>query len=393
MKRKHWMFLAHMGFAALLCGRSISALAATAPSLGSAQSFGVLGASAVSNTGPTVVIGDLGIDPNTLSSVTGFSFSTSPGPGMVTGATHFADATALLAQNAVTTAYNALVSQACDFGPSGPTDLVGQTLVPGVYCFSSSLSNTGRLTLDAQGNNNAVWVFKIGSTLVTGPGSSVVFTNGGQDCNVFWQVGTSATLGTTTTFAGNILALTSITMNTGATLAGRALARNGAVTMDTNVVTTSVCGAPSPFAPTLGKGFSPASINENGVSTLTITLSNPNTSVATLSAPLTDTLPLGVTIAATPNASTTCSGTGAVAAIAGGSTVALPTTRSIPAGSGTTPGTCTVTVDVTAATAGSYVNTFAVNTLKDQQRQQRRPGRRDLDRQSARAPRWCAHSR
>ena len=351
--------MACVTFAALLLNPG-SAPAAVAPPLGAAQSFAVLGASAVSNTGPTVIIGDLGIHPNGLSSVSGFTFSTSPGPGVVVGATHFADAAALLAQNAVTTASNALVSQACDFGPLAPMDLVGQTLVPGVYCFSSSVMNTGTLTLDAQGTSNAVWVFKIGSTLITGPGSSVVFINGGQSCNVFWQVGSSATLGTTTTFVGNILATTSITMNTGATLDGRALAQTGAVTLDTNVVTASECLVVSPFAPTLGKGFSPPSINENGVSTLTITLSNQNNSAATLTSSLTDTLPTGLVIAATPNASTTCGGGSTVTAVTGGSTVTLPAGRSIPAGA---PGICTVTVDVTSATADSYVNTLPAGAL------------------------------
>ena len=102
--------------------------------------------------------------------------------------------------------------------------------------FRSSAQLTGTLTLDAQGNPNAVWVFQIGSTLTTASNSSVVVINGGSSCNVFWQVGSSATLGTDTAFAGNILALTSITLNTGASVSGRALARNGAVTMDTNTI-------------------------------------------------------------------------------------------------------------------------------------------------------------
>src|SRR5512143_2953555 len=125
MNKRHWGFLARMGFAALLCGSS-SALAATAPSLGTAQSFGVLGASAVTNTGPSVITGDLGIFPGTASSVTGFP------PGLVLGATHFADAVALGAQNDVTTAYLNLAGQPCDATISG--DLAGRTLAPGVYC-------------------------------------------------------------------------------------------------------------------------------------------------------------------------------------------------------------------------------------------------------------------
>ena len=132
-------------------------------------------------------------------------------------------------------------------------DLGGLTLTPGVYCFSSSAQLTGTLTLNALGNPGAVWVFQIGSTLTTASGSSVVFINGGQPCGAFWQVGSSATLGTTTTFSGNILALASITLNTGATSAGGLFARTGAVTLDTNVVSVvGSCGggpqpSPTPF--------------------------------------------------------------------------------------------------------------------------------------------------
>ncbi len=220
--------LATLGFAALLCGAS-PALAATAPSLGAASSFAVLGGATVTNTGITTINGDMGVWPGTIT-------GSSP---TVNGTIHAADVTAQNAQTDVTAAYDALVAQACTSGPLGATDLAGQTLVPGVYCYSSTLANTGLLQLDAGGNPNAVWVFKIGSTLTTVSGSSVIVINGGQKSNVFWQVTSSATLGTTTTFAGNILALTSITIENGATLSGRALARNGTVTLDTNTVSLS----------------------------------------------------------------------------------------------------------------------------------------------------------
>jgi hypothetical protein len=238
-------------FATLLAaaGAMASPGAQTAPGLGSAASFAVLGGQTVTNTGPTTIFGDLGVSPG--SAITGFP------PGIVTGgATHAADAVALQAQNDVTTAYNDLAGQACTADETGQ-DLGGQTLSPGVYCFSSSAQLTGALTLDAQGNAAAVFIFKIGSTLTTASNSSVSVINGGTACNVFWQVGSSATLGTTTQFAGSILALASITLNTGASVAGRALARNdGAVTMDTNNVTILGCpGAPAaptatPAAPT-----------------------------------------------------------------------------------------------------------------------------------------------
>ena len=142
-----------------------AALAQTAPSLGTAQSFAVLGGSTVTNTGPTIITGDLGVSPGTA--VTGFP------PGIVTGGTiHAADAVALQAQSDTTTAYNDLAGQACTIDLTGQ-DLGGLTLVPGVYCFSSSAQLTGALTLDAEGDPNAVWVFQIGSTLTTASNSSV----------------------------------------------------------------------------------------------------------------------------------------------------------------------------------------------------------------------------
>ena len=207
----------------------------TAPMLGAASSFAVLGGSTVTNTGATTVRGDLGVSPG--SAVTGFP------PGTVVGGTiHAADAVAGQAQSDTTTAYNSLAGQPCTADLTGQ-DLGGKTLTAGVYCFSTSAQLTGALTLNAQGNANAVFIFKIGSTLTTASGSTVLLINGGSPCSVFWQVGSSATVGTTTTFVGNILALTSITLNTGAGVSGRALARNGAVTMDTNNIGSAGCAA------------------------------------------------------------------------------------------------------------------------------------------------------
>jgi ice-binding like protein len=237
MKRPFISPLAIIGIAAVLFGAS--AAFGQIP-LGTAQNFAVLAGSTVTNTGTTIVNGSVGVSPG--SSVTGFP------PGIVTvGAVHAADATAAQAQSDLTTAYNTAAGMPCTTDLTGQ-DLGGLTLTPGVYCFTSSASLTGTLTLNFQGNPNAVFVFKIGSTLTTASASSVLLTNtGGTACqpNVYWQVGSSATLGTGSTFVGNILALTSITMTTGTTLNGRALARNGAVTLDTNTVASCAALVPA----------------------------------------------------------------------------------------------------------------------------------------------------
>ncbi|MBI2756373.1 MAG: DUF3494 domain-containing protein [Chloroflexi bacterium] len=223
-----------------------SPLRQVAPGLGTAATFAVLGGSTVTNTGPTTINGDLGVSPGTA--ITGFP------PGLlVAGTINAANAAAASAQTDTTTAYNSLAGQACTTTLTPPDitanqELGGRTLVAGVYCFATSAQLTGALTLDAAGDPTRVFIFRIGSTLTTATGSSVLLINGASPCNVFWQVGSSATIGTTTSFQGNILALTSITMNTGASLAGRALARNGAVTMDTNAITRAACGLPLPTA-------------------------------------------------------------------------------------------------------------------------------------------------
>src|SRR5436305_4158902 len=222
-----------LGFAALLYGPS-SAVAQL-------SSFAVLGGSTVTNTNtPTIVNGDLGVSPG--SAVTGFP------PGIVTGGTiHAADAVAAQAQSDLTNVYTNLAGSPCNTDLTGQ-DLGGKTLTPGVYCFSTSAQLTGTLTLDAQGNSNAAFIFKIGSTLTTASASSVLLINSASSCGVFWQVGSSATLGTGTALAGNIVALTSVTLNTGASVTGRALARNGAVTLDNSHVTLCSGGPGLPIS-------------------------------------------------------------------------------------------------------------------------------------------------
>jgi type VI secretion system secreted protein VgrG len=196
--------------------------------LGSAASFSVLAGTTVTNTGPTTITGSVGVSPGTA--ITGF-----PPATITNGTIHLADAVALQAQSDVTTAYDALMSAPSTADMTGK-DLGGLTLTPGVYTFSSSAQLTGTLVLDDQGNSKAVFIFQIGSTLTTASNSSVhMATPGLCGRGVFWQVGSSATLGTGTTFEGSILALTSITLQTGARLTlGRALARNGSVTLDSN---------------------------------------------------------------------------------------------------------------------------------------------------------------
>lgn len=225
--------LAILGVAVLSLG---SAPAFSQITLGSAQGFAVLGGQAVTNTGATTLNASVGVFPGTA--ITGFP----PGVVMPPGTLHAGDAVAGQAQTDLTAAYNAVAGTACNVDLTGQ-DLGGLTLTPGVYCFSSSAFLTGTLTLDFQGNANAIFLFKIGSTLITASGASVVLiNNGGSACpqNLFWQVGSDATLGTGSQMVGNILALSSITLNTGAQLSGRALARNGAVTLAGNTVTA--CG-------------------------------------------------------------------------------------------------------------------------------------------------------
>ena len=183
---------------------------ASAVNLGTAGPFAVLGGSAVTNTGLSVLDGDLGV-------ATGTSLSGFP-PGIVNGATHDDDAVAGQAQNDVATAYGVAAGQPVPAGNDlTGQDLGGLTLLPGAYSFSSSAQLTGNVTLDALGDPNAQFVFEVGSTLTTASASSITMINGASPCNVYWQIGSSATLGSTTAFEGNVMASDSISVNNGVT--------------------------------------------------------------------------------------------------------------------------------------------------------------------------------
>lgn len=195
-----------------------------------ASEFAILAGTTVTNTGPTVISGDLGLSPGT--SVTGFP------PGIVLGTQHITDAAAAQAQLDLTADYLALEGLAGATTVAG--NIGGQTLTPGLYKSTSFLEvSSGELTLDGQGDVNATWVFQIASTLIVMTGRQILLTGGAQAKNIFWQVGSSATVEVGAVFKGTILALTSVSVQTGASVEGKLLARNGAVTLDTNSVNSS----------------------------------------------------------------------------------------------------------------------------------------------------------
>ena len=223
---------------------AISMAAQPTVNLGTTSSFAVLAGSTITNTGPTTISGsapgggDVGLYPGT--SITGFP------PGIVSGGTvHLTDPAAIQAKDDLVTAYN----DAAGRTPvtTIPTELGGQTLTPGVYASNSgTFQITGTLTLDGQGESDPVFIFQTASTLITASDSNINPINNARYCRTFWRVGSSATLGTNSHFVGHIFALTSITANTGATVQGQLLARNGAVTLDTNTITNGICASVAP---------------------------------------------------------------------------------------------------------------------------------------------------
>ena len=241
-----------------LVSASVTGAAEAPVGLGTADSYGVLAGAGVTNTGPTTVNGDLGTCPN----------DTVTGAPAVSGTIHANDAEACQAKNDLTTAYNDAAGRAPTTTYAGATDLgAGPTLTAGVYKTPTTYAITGALTLDAQGDPNSVWIFQVGSALTTADGSSVVLVNGAQACNVFWQVGSSATLAVGSVFKGTIMALAAITAKTGAIVEGRLLASVESVTLDTNQVTVPVCAAPTTTT-TSSEGATSATTAEGATTTV-----------------------------------------------------------------------------------------------------------------------------
>jgi type VI secretion system secreted protein VgrG len=235
-----------------LTASSRTTLAQTAPSLGAAQSFAALAATTITNTGLTVVSGNVGVSPGTA--VTGF------GPGVIQNGAIYSGGGSLAgpAESSAQTAYNDLVAQPCVPANNLSGKILGVTpgavtLSPGVYCFDTSAQLTTTLTLNDGGDPNALFIFQMGTTITTASNSQVQMSSGGRGTNVFWQIGSSATIGTGTIFLGQLIAYTSITMTTGASMTGRLFALGGAVTMDTN----NVNAVPAPPNVTITASVSP----------------------------------------------------------------------------------------------------------------------------------------
>jgi hypothetical protein len=294
--RKSPRKLLHLGVVAFAGGAMTVAFtsspawsAVTAPNLGTAAAASVVAATTVTNTGATTLSGNLDLYPGT--SVTGFP------PGIIAGTQNVGGPVggpANIASNDVTAAY--LQAMAAPATATMNTDLGGQSLTSGVYAASSGLSLTGTVTL--VGDASSVFIFQSVSTLIVAPASHVVLSGGVQACNVIWQVGSSATLGTTASFVGNILALTSISMATGASLQGRALVRNGGVTLDGNVITSPTCNA---VVPTTTTSSTTTTTTSTTTSTTTPTSSGTTTTLPeVVAAPVTGGGPLSPASSSSP---------------------------------------------------------------------------------------------
>ena len=339
-----------------LVAPTVNAAAVASVPLGAAAGYSVLGGQTVTNTGPSVLASSVGLSPGT--EVTGFPPGTVAPPATIDKANPAAD----LAQADLTTAYNDAAGRPATTTKSA--DLAGLNLSPGVYS-SPTLELTGTLTLDAEGDPDAVFIFQAGSTLTTGSSSSVALINGAQVCNVFWQVGSSATLGSGSTFVGTVLALTSVTVETAATVHGRVLARNGSVTLDSDIFTAASC-AQTGSTTTTGSGST--STSSIAVGPTTTTAGSSSTTTSTPVGPTTTIPGSGSTTTSTSAAPTTTipgSGSTTTSAPAGPTTtVGGPSTTSPQGGSTTLPPSSTVPTTTTGVptTSGPRQTTTTVHT-------------------------------
>ena len=364
------------GWGAFVTG-GVAGAAEAQVNLGTADSFGVLAGTGVTNGGPTIIVGDLGSCPTPA--VTGMP------PLILTGSLHQADAVACGAQDDLTIAYDDAAGRAPGTTYAGPTELGGLTLTPGVYMTPTSFAITGTLTLNALNDPAAVFIFQAGSTFGTATDSRVSFINGGSPCNVYWQVGSSATIGVRSTVVGSVLALTSISANTNAVIQGRLLARNGAVTLLSNVITRPVCesipttteggGGATTTAPdgggatttTAGGGGGTTTTAPDGGGATTTTTTAGGGGATTTTAPggggaTTTTAGGGGATTTTPgggSATTTTPGGGAATTTVVGAT---QTATTVPAGSGSQATTTRLTTATTAGRA-TVVSTGATTTL------------------------------
>ncbi len=269
-----------------------STYAADAPvPLGDAGTFSVLGATTVTNTGLSTLTGDLGVSPGTA--ITGFP------PGITSGTTHAGDAAAAQAHTDLVTAY-ADAAGRTPTGPLLPADLGGSTLTPGVHPAATTLGITGTVTLDGLGDLDSIFVIQVGTTLTTAAASNVLLINGAQACHVFWQLGTSGTLGAASTLRGTILAQTSITVGAGVQFEGSALARDGAVTLDSDTFTTPPCLAAPPDTTTTTEAPTTTTTTEPPTTTTSTTTTTTEPPTTTTSTTTTTTVPPTTTTTTVP---------------------------------------------------------------------------------------------
>ena len=335
IRRRHrialWLapFAATVGVVGLLGW--VTAEAAQAPvGLGTAGSFAVLAGSGITNTGATTIVGDVGTFPTPAE--TGFTSVT------LIGTDHGADAVTQQAKSDLTNAYN--VAAGSGPGTAVATELGGTTLTPGVYT-ADTLAITGTLTLDTLGDPTAVFIFQSASTLITASGSSVVVLGGSNACNVFWQIGSSATLGTGSQLIGSLLALTSITANAAATIRGRLLAQNGAVTLEANTITSNLCAPPTTTTVTTTGTPTPTFTvppTSTTVSALATTTTQASSTTATTTTTTTDRMQTSTT------SSSTTPTVAVVATLAASTTAAPAPTTTAPA-----PAASTTAAPVSAA--------------------------------------------